>query len=174
MKKIKEVVVVEGLHDVQKLQQCLDVECIVTHGTHLSKETLRYIKLINEKKGVIVFTDDDTPGRQIRSKIQDELKICKHAYLDKSKSKTHKKVGVEHASCQDILEALSHCATYCYDQETLTYSQYLSLDITANKRRDLCALLNLPMMNQKRLYKTLNQLGYDINKVKEILNENNR
>ena len=58
MKKmvIKETIVVEGKHDVDKIKSCVDADIIITSGTHLSKRTLELIKQTNKEKGIIVFT----------------------------------------------------------------------------------------------------------------------
>ena len=96
--KIKEVIVVEGHHDTNVLKQYFDCETIETNGLSLSLETIELIREAKEKYGVIIFTDPDHPGEKIRAKINEQIKGCKNAYIEKNKAKTSRKVGVEHAT----------------------------------------------------------------------------
>ena len=65
---IKEVIVVEGVNDTKRLKSFFGVDTIETHGLGLKKETIELIKKINDKRGVILFLDPDTPGEKIRNK----------------------------------------------------------------------------------------------------------
>ena len=92
--KIKEIIVVEGKSDYTLLKSFLDVEIIITNGSEISKETLELIKKANETKGVIILTDPDYPGMQIRNKINQYTAGCKNAFVEKSKAIKGKKVGI--------------------------------------------------------------------------------
>ncbi len=59
MKKIQEIVVVEGKTDTATLKQLFDVDTIETHGLALSDQTLELIKEAGKSRGVIVLTDPD-------------------------------------------------------------------------------------------------------------------
>jgi ribonuclease M5 len=103
--KIKEIIVVEGKSDYTLLKSFLDVEIIITNGSEISKETLDLIKKANETKGVIILTDPDYPGMQIRNKINQYTSGCKNAFVEKSKAIKGKKVGIAETRKEDILEA---------------------------------------------------------------------
>ena len=128
--KIKEVIVVEGHHDTNVLKQYFDCETIETNGLSLSLETIELIREAKEKYGVIIFTDPDHPGEKIRAKINEQIKGCKNAYIEKNKAKTSRKVGVEHASRADLEEALCHCFTYAETPSvTFTMEDLLQLGL---------------------------------------------
>lgn len=163
MIKIKEVIVVEGQNDIHKIQSCVDADVIKTNGTHLSKKTLDQLRQLNQTRGIIVMTDDDYPGRWIRTQIQDALGDCKHAFVDKSVSRTSRKVGVEHASCEVIVAALEKVVSFEQAVVTIAMDVYQSYGLqgqsdSANKRNFILKQLGLPTMNGKRLYKTLNMM----------------
>ena len=63
--RIQEVIVVEGKNDTAKLKQYFDCDTIETHGTCLSEWTLKFILKASKTRGVIVFTDPDSPGNRI-------------------------------------------------------------------------------------------------------------
>ena len=56
---------------------------------------LKYIKRLkqyNETRGIIVFTDPDSPGEAIRNKIINYVGTCKHASLSTKQSRGGKKL----------------------------------------------------------------------------------
>ena len=63
---LKQVLVVEGNSDIQRVQQALEVECIATEGFNLHKPVLSRIKNAYEKRGIIILTDPDYAGERIR------------------------------------------------------------------------------------------------------------
>ena len=64
MKKIKEIVIVEGKTDTALLKQLFEVDTIETHGLALSDKTLALIKEASKSRGIIVLTDPDFPGKK--------------------------------------------------------------------------------------------------------------
>ena len=59
MRKIKEVVVVEGKTDTATLKQLFDVDTIETSGSGINEDILSLIKTAAQTRGVIVLTDPD-------------------------------------------------------------------------------------------------------------------
>lgn len=117
MLKIKEAVIVEGRYDKLKLANFLDTLIIETNGfgIYKNKEKLKFIKKLALERGIIVLTDSDHSGFQIRNFISSRIpKNCvKHIYVpdiygkEKRKDKPSKegKLGVEGMS-EDLLEGL--------------------------------------------------------------------
>lgn len=175
--KMKEILVVEGKNDTNVLKSYLDCDTIETNGTHLGKEILCQIRLAQKTRGVIIFTDPDFPGEKIRSCINAAVPGCKNAFIDKARAKTSKKVGVEHARREDILEALSHLMSYDEElQDTLRYEEYLDLGLngrndSAEKRELIARILHLGKPNAKTLYKRLNMLQLHKGDVEKLLGQ---
>lgn len=173
--KIKEVIVVEGHHDTNVLKQYFDCETIETNGLSLSLETIELIREAKEKYGVIIFTDPDHPGEKIRAKINEQIKGCKNAYIEKNKAKTSRKVGVEHASRADLEEALCHCFTYAETPSvTFTMEDLLQLGLqgrvdSSKRRAYLGKIYHLGKPNAKTLLKRLNLLQLSASEVREQL-----
>ena len=61
VRKIKEVVVVEGKTDTATLKQLFDVDTIETSGSGINEDILSLIKTAASTRGVIVLTDPDYP-----------------------------------------------------------------------------------------------------------------
>lgn len=71
---IKELIVVEGKNDAHAVRQALgEVDIIWTEGYGLTKKKLDYIEEMAKRNGVIVFTDPDTVGEQIRNRIRTQV-----------------------------------------------------------------------------------------------------
>ncbi|AMC92465.1 ribonuclease M5 [Erysipelothrix larvae] len=176
MKKmnIKEVIVVEGKHDKQKVESCVNADIIVSSGLHVSQKFLDLCDALNKERGIIVFTDPDGPGEMIRRKIVERVGTCKHASLHVSQSRKNKKVGIEHASPEMILDALSRVAVFDVNEASLTIQELhelgLSGRIDSQQLRDkLSKAYSIPRMNAKRSLKYLNMLGLTKEDIKQTL-----
>ena len=92
--KIKYPIIVEGKYDKNTLSQIFDCTVIVTGGFGIfnAKEKQALIRRIAEG-GVIVLTDSDGGGRQLRSFVSGILPSdkVKHIYIPKIEGKERRK-----------------------------------------------------------------------------------
>lgn len=175
--KIKEIIVVEGKKDTAKIQKAVDADTIETNGTEVSEETLQQIKIAHNKRGVIVFTDPDSPGEKIRKLIQSHVPGVKHAFLRKedAKAKSGKGLGIEHASIEAIRHALAHVREEKLSkQEWIDWDMLVELNFVgsgyARKRRELLGqILNIGYLNAKQLHKRLNAFQISLDEFEEAL-----
>lgn len=107
-KKIDAVIVVEGKSDVDFLSSFLEADFVITNGSEIADETLRYLKQISQTRDIIVLTDPDFPGLQIRSRIEEQVPHVYHAYVRKEVSIRHHKVGVAESTKEEVLSALEN------------------------------------------------------------------
>lgn len=171
---IKEVIVVEGHSDTKRLQSFFEVETIETHGLGLTDETLEYIKEVNEKRGVILFLDPDSPGEKIRNRINEYIPGLKNAFVLKENARTTKKVGVEHASKEVLAEALNNLVSYEEDKKTITMKEFIELGLNgmpdSSIRRDAVSkAFHIGKCNAKIMLKRLNLLGISKRDIEEVL-----
>jgi len=163
--KIKEIIVVEGKDDTTAIKRAVGADTIETNGSAISEETLKRIAHAQEKRGVIVFTDPDYPGRRIRAIIEERITSVKHAFLSKEKTiaKNGKGLGIEHASDEDIREALKNVYTPNINnnfEELITLDDLMQAKLIGHpqskqRRSRLGELLNIGMTNGKQLHKRL-------------------
>lgn len=125
MIKIKQAVIVEGKYDKIKLSGIIDAPIIQTDGFGIfkNKELQKMIKTVAERTGILILTDSDSAGFQIRSFIGSTVdsQYVTHAYIPdifgKEKRKTEPskegKLGVEGVSEKVIMEALSKAGVLC-------------------------------------------------------------
>ena len=86
MKRIKEVIVVEGKNDTARLHRLFDCDTIETSGTDVNQKLIDRIHIAQKRRGVIIFTDPDAPGNRIRDKIN--RKVLKVIETEINESKT--------------------------------------------------------------------------------------
>ena len=173
MKKIKEIVVVEGKTDTALLKELFEVDTIETHGLALDKKTLELIKEANKTRGVIVLTDPDFPGKKIRDQIQAVVPNCKHAFVSKKDATGKKKLGIAEANKEAVVLALENMVNFDVDNQSITWHEFIDLDIIGNKQRRLLVydLFNLGYGNVKTLFKRLNMVGISKEDVLKKLDE---
>ena len=106
MKRINEIVVVEGKTDSQLLKELYDVDTIETHGLGLDEKTLELIKEASKTRGVIVLTDPDYPGLKIRNQVEKYVQNCKHAFVDRKDAIGRKKLGIAEANKEAVKKQL--------------------------------------------------------------------
>ena len=131
MRKVREVIVVEGRYDKNTLRQTVDAAVFPVGGFAVfnDKEQLALLRRLAEERGLIVLTDSDGAGFVIRNYLKGALpKGCvKQAYVPdiagKERRKRHGskegKLGVEGMRPQVILDALRRAgATFAQQDES--------------------------------------------------------
>lgn len=177
--QIKEIIVVEGKDDTTAIKRSVEADTIETNGSAISKETLMKISHAQDKRGVIVFTDPDYPGRRIRAIIEEQVPGVKHAFLSKEKTiaKNGKGLGIEHAKAEDIRTALSNVYTPKSDAETfleiplsiLIGGQLIGHPHSKERRTRLGELLKIGYTNGKQLQKRLSIFQISQQQVEEAI-----
>ena len=172
---IKEVIVVEGMHDSAHLKKYFDCETIVTGGLGIDDAVMAEIKEAAAHNGIIVFTDPDGPGKKIRARIEAEVPECMHAFVMKADARTEHKVGVEHASFAALKEALAEATVLeAPDGNEITPSEFYELGLagqpdSAEKRRRVSKAFHLGEGNAKYLRTILARRRITAAQIREVL-----
>ena len=172
---IHEVIIVEGHHDTAHLKRYYEVDTIETGGSGIDQSVMDLIKETAKTRAVIVFTDPDTSGEQLREMINKAVPGCKNAFIEKKKARTAHKVGIEHASFEDLNEALKNAVTFDETKPAnLTMSDLYDLGLcgkadSANRREELSAALHLNASTAKTLLNRLNMTGKTKEELERIL-----
>ena len=170
MKRVREIIVVEGRYDKNTVAQAVSGTIVETSGFGIfsDKDKLALLRKFAEQRGLIIFTDPDGAGFFIRGRLRGMLKGAnvKHAYVpdvmgrEKRKSAASKegKLGVEGMSPDVIVAALERAGATFEDAtpeaaapraaritKADLYSAGLSGGVdSARKRRELLGSLGLP------------------------------
>ncbi len=182
MRRIKEVIVVEGRYDKNTLSQVVDAAILETSGFGIFNDAAkrRLLKTLAETRGLIVLTDSDGAGFLIRNHIRGivDPKLVKHAYIPdisgkerrKEKASKEGKLGVEGMRPEVLIEALKRAgATFDDSPAEQRPAQITKADLYAkglsgregssDKRRQLLQKLGLPeRMSADAMLDVLNAL----------------
>lgn len=191
--KIKETIIVEGRYDVNTVRQLFDTSVISTDGfgIYKRKDVLAHIRRLAAKDGIIIFTDGDGAGFQIRSLIKGSVNgRVLNAYIPdiagKEKRKesysSEGKLGVEGMKSDIIIEAIKRAGATIQDADekekkseiersALYEDGFFGKDNSTEKRKKLCRLALLPeRMNVNSLLEALSMFygkeGYEELKLK--------
>lgn len=162
--KLKQAVIVEGKYDKIHLSQLVDAVIITTNGFGIYKDsdTAELIRHYAKTTGIIILTDSDSAGNQIRGRIKSivpEGKIY-NAYVpeifgkEKRKASPSKegKLGVEGISPKLIIEALERAGIgqdTSQEREKATMTDFIDVGLSGGKnsgelRKKLLSQLGLP------------------------------
>ncbi|MCD7796606.1 MAG: DUF4093 domain-containing protein [Clostridiales bacterium] len=164
MLKINEAVIVEDRYDKIKLSNILDILIIETNGfgIYKDKQKMKFIRRLAAERGIIVLTDSDSGGFQIRNYIcagilQDRIK---HIYIPdvygkerrKAASSKEGKLGIEGMSEEVLLRLFEEAEVTVSRQENtdfLTSYDLLELGIAGTpnakeNKKKLLKALDLP------------------------------
>ena len=196
MRRIKEVIVVEGRYDKNTLAQTVDATVITLGGFSVfnDKEKLAFLRRLAEKQGLILLTDSDGAGFVIRNYLKGALpkELIKQAYIPdiygkerrKRKGGKEGKLGVEGMKPEVILEALRRAGATFLDGEgettaartPITKADLFELGLSggagsAERRQALLKALELPShLTANGLLEALNLL-FDRETLEEKLRE---
>ncbi len=104
--KIEQVIIVEGRDDTNAVHRAVDAETIETHGFGITRATYALIEAAASKKGIIILTDPDYSGEEIRRRIAERFPDAKHAYIGRRAATSGQDIGVENAAPEAIISAL--------------------------------------------------------------------
>ena len=177
MDRIHEIIVVEGRHDTQQLKKYFDCETIETGGSSIDDKVIEQIRHAASRRGVIVFTDPDTPGNQIRHIINQHVPNCKNAFVDKHHARTEKKVGIEHADKDTLWNALQNVVTITNTPKgSLTMSDLFELGLSgqsnsAELRCKVGEYYHIGDGNAKTMLARLNCLTINKEELREVIDK---
>ncbi|WP_053954859.1 ribonuclease M5 [Inediibacterium massiliense] len=172
---IKEVIVVEGRDDEIAVKAAVDAEIIITHGFGIKENTFKRIELASERKGVIIFTDPDHAGETIRKRIDQRIPGCKHAFLPREEATKNGDIGIENASAESIIEALSKVRSKSeekrneFKQIDLIRNDLIGSNQASERRDKIGKILGIGYANAKQFLSRLNNYAITRDEFEEAL-----
>ena len=108
---LKEAVVVEGRDDEAAVLRAADAAVLSTHGWGLPEEALARIRHAYGRQGLVILTDPDHAGEELRRRLTALFPDAKQAYLSRPDAEKRKggrivDTGVENAAPEAIQAAL--------------------------------------------------------------------
>lgn len=181
VKIIKEVIVVEGRDDITAVKAALDAEVIATGGFGYKKKLIEDLRQIAKRSGIIILTDPDYAGKEIRRDLAKKIPGAKHAFLPQGKALKKGDIGVENASPEDIRQAINKArpekmtSLGDFKKEELVGLGLVGGPSSKEKRDRLTDLLGIGHCNGKQLVNRLNSFGVsreEFNRALERMDQN--
>lgn len=193
MIKIEQAIIVEGKYDKIKLSSIVNAVIIVTNGFGIFKdeEKLELIRYYARKTGIIILTDSDSAGFQIRNHIKGAVKNGKiyNVYIPdimgkekrKVKPSAEGKLGVEGVEKKIILKAFENAGITASESSDNSIPEITKTDLymfglsggnnSSILRKKLLAYLKLPsLLSANSMLEVLNtMMSYD--ELKEIMDK---
>ena len=163
--KIREAIVVEGRDDTAAVKRAAEALIIETHGFGIKKETWKLIQKAYEEQGIIIFTDPDFSGEEIRRKLTDRFPDAKQAFLARRDAMKKDDIGIENARPEVIAEALSkaHCTVSSgnglFTEEDIYRAGLTGRPDSRQRRAQLGKLLGIGGGNAKAILVKLNSFS---------------
>lgn len=180
MLHIKELIVVEGKYDKEKIKKITDAPVICTNGFELyrSKSVINAIRSLAKDRGVIILTDSDSAGFRIRAylknRLGDSCKI-KNAYIPAISGKERRKdkpgkeglLGVEGINEELLGEILANASTEADNNKIIpvTKADFYELGLSGKPnstklRNELTRKMKLPpRLSANGLLELINRTG---------------
>lgn len=190
--KIDKTIIVEGKYDKIRLSNIVDATIITTEGFRIfkDKEKRELIRLLAQKKGLIILTDSDKAGQMIRKHIEnitkgaDIINVYLPVILGKEKRKAKPSaegsLGVEGTADKIIFNTLSRFGVMGEPSKKsgpkITKTDLYNLGLTGkadskDKREKLLLNLGFPtFISTNTLLSLLNSL-YTLSEVEKWMEE---
>lgn len=174
---IKEIIVVEGRDDTLAIKRAVEADTIETHGFGISEETWKLLEKAYHERGLIIMTDPDHAGEEIRKRIKSRFPKAKHIYLSREKAKAKGDIGVENASPNAIKEALQNIKEIQENRESkLKRKDLLELGLegtlgSRDRRNSVGEVLGIGAGNGKGFLKKLNVFGVSKEELQQAVKE---
>ena len=127
--RVSRAIVVEGRDDVTKVSEACDALIIPTHGYGISAETWEIIAKAYDEKGLIILTDPDRAGENIRKKLTQRFPGALQCWLARDDALRDGDIGIENATPEAVREAI--LKTLTREDEDRESSESRAEEVTA-------------------------------------------
>ena len=181
--QLSQAVVVEGRDDVDAVSKAIDALIIPTHGFGITKETWEIIEKADKEKGLIVLTDPDFSGEEIRRKISEKYPNSIQAYISQEDAMSGDDIGVENATVEVIVSAIKKAVENskriegpAQKPDKISMKEMMTLGLAGTEqatefRKKLCAKLGIGYSNAKTLANKLEHWGIGIKELEQTIQE---
>ena len=168
--------VCEGQTDEDKLKKLGCLFVIATGGKFIRPEITAFLKKVHQVREIVLITDPDGPGKDIRERVERYVGPCLNLNAKKKECKDEKKgkVGIAEMDMEDLKELLWPCIghdirvdeVFPFDEDDY-YDFGLYND--KKKRMKLVNRYSIPFTSNKRVEDCLLMLNVSKEEIQEVL-----
>ena len=165
------VIVVEGTNDSSYLSSFIDAFYIETNGYDIPDNEMEFLSNLPVSKKIIVLTDSDDAGKQIRERLNRIILNPINITVDIAKCNKNNKHGVAECDKQEIINVLKeHLCKETDFNTTITVNDLHECGVIDKESRYyLASQLKLGYSNNKALLKKINFLSIDKETILKVM-----
>lgn len=169
------VIIVEGKTDVAFLSSFIDAEFVLTNGYDINKDEIDFVLAASKSKNIIILSDSDEAGNQIRNRLNKLIPNAINALVDINKCDKNNKHGVAECAKDEIISVLKpYFSLETLKRGKITLQDLSLLGLTGDSnskilKQKVCKRLNLGICNTKNMLKRINFLGITLQEIKEAV-----
>lgn len=170
------IIVVEGSGDVSYLSSFIESNYVITNGYDIPASTIEYLKTVNSKKPILILTDSDKAGFEIRKKLHEYIK-GEDVVVNLEFCNKHGKHGIAECDKQELINKLSN---YLLDKAPKNQCNEINesiLFLLGINNREISLFIGkkfaIGKCNKKQMCKRLNSLGITKEALEETVKEFN-
>lgn len=175
-----QAIVVEGRDDVDAVSKAVDALIIPTHGFGITAETWALIEKAHREKGLIILTDPDYSGEEIRKKINKRFPDSINAYIAQEDAIKDGDIGIENAIPEVIEKALMKAVSNRdrqieqKDFIDVQMSDLIRLNLAGGsgsheRRAELCSFLGIGYGNSRAVLRKLKHWKIGIEELEQAV-----
>ncbi len=179
-------VVVEGRDDVDAVSRACSDLIIPTHGFGITAETWGVIAKAYAETGLIIMTDPDHAGEEIRRRLNERFPGSVQCFLAREDALDGSDIGIENASPEAIRSALIralelHGASSEHAEENSAFREVTASDLVelglsgaegaAVRRAAVCRTLGIGYCNGGAMLTRLRGFRIGYTELKKAINE---
>lgn len=183
--RTNQAIVVEGRDDVDAVSKAVDTLIIATHGFGIRAETWAVIEKAYEEKGLIILTDPDFSGEEIRRKLTARFPNSIQAYVSQEAATLDGDIGIENSTPEVIAAAIELALANSSaamntaagtGEESITMTDLSDLGLAGTEgsselRKLVCAELGIGYGNARTLINKLAHWGIGLEKLEQTVTE---
>ncbi len=170
--------VCEGKTDEDKLKKLGCFFVLATGGKFIRPDISAFLKEVHKVRQIVIITDPDGPGYNIRHRIENYVGPCLNLYAKKQQAKDEKagKVGIAQMGMEDLKELIRPCIGHDIRvDEVFPFDEddYYDFGLINNKakRMKLVEKYHLPFTSNKNVEECLLMLNISKEEILEVIND---
>lgn len=165
------IIIVEGTGDSSFLSSFIDALYVETNGYDLKEKEIDFVN--NSNKPIIVLTDSDKAGKQIRQTLLSKIPSAISLEVDLGHCNKNNKHGVAECDREEVINTLnSYLTTSKREVGNIKNRDLIRIGINNKEIREyVCQELHLGICNQKEIIKRIDFLKIDFSEIERVVNK---
>ncbi|MBR0399198.1 MAG: DUF4093 domain-containing protein [Mogibacterium sp.] len=182
--RVSRAIVVEGRDDVDAVSKACDALIIPTHGFGITAETWKVLEKAYLEKGLLILTDPDHAGEEIRKKLNATFPGSVNCYIERRDALAGDDIGIENSAPEVIAEAVARALELAgrdtdgtaAPQDEVSIDELTELGLaggsgSAEKRAAVCGRLGIGYGNARAMLKKLKGFGIGSDELRKAVKE---